>query len=98
DKEIQISVSIEVTVSRSARYLRGVEGGSNQARDIGERTLSIVQKKLWRLRIPVIPADVADRFVDVSVDSQQVQITVQIDIQENASESETRPGSLADPG
>ena len=44
----------------------------------------------------MLPADIPDRLVDVAVHCQQVQVAVQIDIQERASEAEAIAGSLPD--
>ena len=52
-----------------------------------ENALSVIQKQVRRLRISGIPVDLTDRFVDVPVDYDQVQLSVQVEIDETRSRS-----------
>ena len=92
DEKIQISITIEVAVSQTAAHLRCCEPSADSRSYIAEHAVSVIQKKMRRLSIAMIPRDTADRVVDMPVHCGQVEPPVEIDIEECATEAESVAG------
>ncbi len=84
DQQIEIAVAIEVAVRESAADFRRCETAAQLRRDVVETAFAVVQKKMRRLRITVIAGDVANGFVDMSVNCGEVEMPVEIGIEESA--------------
>src|SRR5580658_2410988 len=87
-QNIQISVAIEIAVAQSAAHARLREIGANAGGDVVEIPVSIVQKKLRRLRVADVAANVAHCFIDVAIGHGQVHRAIKIDVEKGAAESQ----------
>src|SRR5215510_10845270 len=90
-QEVEISIAIEVAVSKSSGYLRPGKVGSNLHRDVRKALISVVEEKMRGLRIVNIAANKANCFIDVSVRDNQVEALVKVDVNEGASKPERVP-------
>ena len=61
---------------------------SSSGGHVAELSATLVEKKLRRLRVAHVSADIANGFVDVSIGNRQVQCSVKINVQEKAPESQ----------
>ena len=95
DQQIHVAVAVEIAVSRAAGDLGRGESRARLGRDIVEPAVAVVQKQVRRLRVTDLAANVAHGLVDVPVDREQVEPSVQIDIEEQAAEAQAVARSLA---
>src|SRR5262249_48936872 len=65
---------------------------------IAKIRMPAVEKKLRRLCVSDVAADVADGLVDVSVGDSEIEPAIKIHIEERTTESEAVSGGDADPG
>src|SRR5882724_9033617 len=91
DEEIQIAVAIEVAVGEAAPNFRLLEAATNIGGHVAKTLLARVKKKLWWLGIANIAANVANRFINVSVGHGEVEPAIQVDIKKCAAETQTIP-------
>lgn len=88
-QNVQVTVAIEIAISQSAPHFRRFETSSCRSRDILKFSAAAIQEKLRRLRVTDVPANVSNGFVDVAVRDRQVEISIEIDIQEETAESQS---------
>src|SRR5437899_1259734 len=91
-------MTIEIGVGKAAADFGTVEAFTGLCGDLTEGPLAAVEEELRRLGVSDIAANVANRFVDVSVGNREIQPAVEVDIEEGAAESEAVAGSDADSG
>src|SRR5437588_10463925 len=83
-QKVKVSIAIEVGVRQPSANLRLIEGAAEIRSDVAKFSVGLIQKKLWRLGIADIAANIADGFVNVAVGDGEVEPAVQIGIEEYA--------------
>ena len=66
-QEVHVAVAIEVAVGQTAADLWLIEPAADFASHVAKFSVALIEKKLRRLRVADVAADVAHRFVDVTV-------------------------------
>src|SRR6266702_1600060 len=95
-QNVEITVAIEVSVSQATPYPRFFEAAARFTSYIAKFSVSEIEKKLRRLRVADVPTDVSHGFVNVAIDNCQIQSAIQVDIEEQAAETEGVPGGRPD--
>ena len=96
DQQVHDAIAVEIAVGQAARHFRRGEAAARLRGDIAKPALAVVQEQMRRLRVADVAVNLADGFVDVAVDRDQVEVAVQIDIEERAAEAEAVARRLAD--
>ena len=95
-KNIEVAVSVEVCKGETAADLRSVKAATGQASNVLKPSAAI-QKKLRRLRVAHVATDVANGLVDMAIRNCKVQVSVEVDIKEQAAEAKRISGGCANP-
>ena len=98
EEKIQISISVEIAIGQSTPDFRCVEATAKLRGDIAEPALSVIEEEMGRLCVAMIARDVANRIIDMSVDCRQIEMSIEIGIQESASETEPQARGLSHSG
>ena len=98
DQQIEIAIAIEIAIRQRAPHLRRGKASAHLVRDIVKTPVAAVQEQMRRLRVTVIPGDIANRFVDVPVDRREIEMPIQIHIEKRAPEAEAHARRRADAG
>jgi len=96
-EQVDVPVAIEVAAGKTTRDLRSGEALSGGRGYVDERTVALIQEQLRGLCITDDSAHAADRFVDVTVCDDEIELAVEIQIREHAAEAERMTRSLTDP-
>src|SRR5437899_12089914 len=91
-------MTIEIGVGKAAADFGTVEAFTGLCGDLTEGPLAAVAEEVRRLSVSAIAANVANRFVDVSVGNREIQPAVEVDMEEGAAESEAVARSDTDSG
>ena len=86
-QQIKIAITIEISVGQAAPDFGCGEVRADLTGNVSKGPLAIVEEQLRWLRVTDI-ADIAHRVVDMAVDHGQVQKSVEIGIEKDASEAE----------
>src|SRR5208283_4573858 len=89
EEQVEIAIAVKIAIGQAARHFRSREAAACLCRYILEMAASAIQKKMRRLGITGVAVNLADGLVNVTVDRQQVEAAVEVDVQERASEAET---------
>src|SRR5271170_4076514 len=73
DQGVEVPVAVEVAVSQSASDLGTPKISAHLSRYIPKPILAGLKKKLWRLRVADVAANVAHRLVNMSIHREQVE-------------------------
>src|SRR5258707_819852 len=92
NQKIEIAVAIKVRISQAASDFRLIELSANFRRDIAKTSLFSIQKKLGRLGIAHIAANVANCLIDMPVGDGKVEPAIQVDIQKRTTKSQAVSG------
>ena len=87
DQKIEIAVAIEIAVGQTAADFRAANLRRLSAATSRKLPLPVVQKKMRRLRVSDIAANIAHGFVDVAVGDGEIEPAIEIDIEERAAEA-----------
>ncbi len=90
------AVAVEIAVRQAARHFGRREAGARLRGDIAKNALAVVEEQVRRLRVSHIAVYAADRLIDVPVHGHQVEVSIQVDIQKRAAESQVGARRLAD--
>ena len=75
-QQIQIAVAIEIAIGKPSAHDRSVKTAADFPSNIAKFSSALIQKKLRRLRIAHIPANIPHRLVDVPISHRQIQPAV----------------------
>src|SRR5262249_22136355 len=87
EKDVQVAVAIEVAEGKTATDARSGEVFTVCRNDVLKFSVAEIQKKVGRLCIAAVAADVAHGVVDVAIGDDEVEPAVEIEVGEAAAES-----------
>ena len=87
-KHVDVPVAVEVAERQASPDSRPGELLPGVRRGVPECPAAPIQEQMRRLRVPHVAANIPHRLVDVSVDHQDIESAVEIDVEETAAEAE----------
>src|SRR5258705_13762331 len=88
EQKIDVAVTIEVSVGKTATDFRLAEIGANFLGHVAKRSLALIKKQLRRLSVSNVPANVPHSFINVAIRDREVERTIEIEIREHTAEAE----------
>src|SRR6185312_10078606 len=93
---VEIAIVIEISKGCPAAYFRLRESRTHLIGNVMELSGPGVQEQVRRLFICHVRADIPNRIVDVTVDDEQIEQTVEVGVEKEAAEAEAAAGATAD--
>ena len=92
-RDVEVAVAIEVAYGQAPSDFWQIESTANFHRHVAKFSATGIQKQLRRLGVTYVAANIPDRFVDVPVADRHVEQSVEISVEEHATEAQCVPGS-----
>ena len=89
EQQIDVTIAIEIGKGEAASDAWNREITAIRSGDILKFSIAEIQKKLWRLRVADIAANVSNRVVDVAIGDDEIKATVEIEIGKAAAKAKS---------